>query len=397
MNAITAITAMKGEPTELVETASKLVPLLRSRSLWTDEHRRLSDDVVEALNASGLLKMYAPSQYGGFESSARTAVDVHAELARGNSSASFVVSVYALLNWMSGLWPDDVLDEVFATPNVKVCGTTAPSGTATPVDGGYLFTGRWGFTSGFLHSDWKITAAILEGGTATDMIVALIPSGEIEVVDDWRTIGLQGSGSVTTVTKDLFVPERRVIRTADNVQGQCYSEANSAKPLYQVPIAVLSTAVSVGQLVGAGKYALESFLERITDRGITYTNYAKQSEAPVTHLNVGEAALLVEEAEARAHRFADYFDAKVAVNEQWSQDERVRARVEIARVGQLAKQATDLLAAASGGSSLFLDVPIRRIQRDIDATLVHALLNPQTNIELYGRTICGLEPNTYHL
>lgn len=380
---------------ELVEAAAKLVPLLRSRALWIDEHRRLPDDVVEALNASGLLKMYAPSQYAGYESNARTAVDVHAELARGNSSTSFVVSVYALLNWMAGLWPDDVLDEVFATPDVKVCGTTAPSGVATKVDGGYHFTGRWSFTSGFLHSDWKITAAMLDDGS--EMVVAIIPSRELEVVDDWKTIGLQGTGSVTTAAKDLFVPERRVIHTADNVQGQCLSEANSTKQLYQTPIAVVSTAVSIGQFVGAAKYALESFLERISGRGISYTNYPKQAEAPITHLQVGEASLLIEEAEARAHRFADLFDRKVAAGEPWTQAERVRARVDIGRVGQLTKRATDILAEAAGGSSLFLDVPIRRIQRDLDATTAHALLNPLTNVELHGRVLCGLEPNTTHL
>ena len=126
---------------ELVARATSIVPLLRERSLWIDRNRRLPDDVVQALEDSGVLRMRAPAQYGGYESDARSLVDVHAELARGNGSAAFVVSVYALLNWMAGLWPDEVQDEIFSVPHVRVCGTLAASGTAQRVDGGYVISG----------------------------------------------------------------------------------------------------------------------------------------------------------------------------------------------------------------------------------------------------------------
>src|SRR5688500_743900 len=66
---------------ELVKRAADVVPLLRERSLWIDENRRLPDDVIAALEDSGLLKMQLPVQYGGYESDARSLVDVHAELA----------------------------------------------------------------------------------------------------------------------------------------------------------------------------------------------------------------------------------------------------------------------------------------------------------------------------
>jgi len=50
---------------------------------------------------------------------------------------------------------------------------------------------------------------------------------------------------------------------------------------------------------------------------------------------------------------------------------------------------------ASGGSSNYSTVPIQRIQRDITAINLHALNLPATNLELYGRILCGLEPNTF--
>jgi len=57
----------------------------------------------------------------------------------------------------------------------------------------------------------------------------------------------------------------------------------------------------------------------------------------------------------------------------------------------------DIFNNASGGSSIYNDVPIQRIHRDITAVNLHALMHPDTNTELYGRVLCGLEPNTLYI
>ncbi|MET9592093.1 acyl-CoA dehydrogenase family protein [Streptomyces sp. NPDC006516] len=383
---------------ELVATAGKLIPLLRSRSLWIDEHRRLPPDVIEAIEESGLLKMQIPVQYGGYESDARTFIDVLSEIGRGNSSAAFCLSVYASLTWMTGMWPDEALDEVFADPHVRVSGTTAATGRATRTDGGYLLNGSWRFNSGVLHSQWKINVAIPEGESEPPVpLFCLVPVSDLRIEDDWHTIGLSGSGSVTTVAENVFVPQHRVITGADFYQNLSKSHANSAKPAYRVPVLVTTTAIQIGQLLGAARYALSSFLERLPGRPLTYTDYPSQREAPLTHLQVGEAALLIEDAENRAHRFADLLDRKIERDEPWTQDERVNSRVQIGWIAQQCKKAVDIIASASGGSSIHQDVPITRIQRDVHAASLHAMITPGVNVELYGRSLCGLEPNTVYL
>ena len=64
---------------------------------------------------------------------------------------------------------------------------------------------------------------------------------------------------------------------------------------------------------------------------------------------------------------------------------------------QLSKEAIEIFAGASGGSSIYLDIPIQRINRDVQAVNLHALMHPDTNAELYGRVLCGLEPNTLYI
>ncbi|MEV6218334.1 acyl-CoA dehydrogenase family protein [Nocardia sp. NPDC051833] len=383
---------------ELVERAAKLAPLLRSRARWIDENRRLPDDVIAAIEESGLLKMQAPAQYGGYESATRDFVDVLAEVARGNTSVAFCLSIYASLTWMSALWPDAALDEVFATPNVRISGTTAPTGTATKVDGGWLLNGTWRFNSGVLHAQWKITVALpTEPGAAPVPIFALVPTADLRIVDDWYTSGLEGSGSVSTVAENVFVPEHRVITGEDFYQNRSKSAVNVLKPQYAAPVLVPVTAIQTGQLVGAARAALSAFVERLPGRPITYTDYPSQLDAPVTHLQVGEAALLIEDAEARARTFADVIDAKAAANEAWTEQERVWSRVQIGWVAHQAKAAVEILAQAGGGSSIQRDVPIGRLQRDIHATSLHAMITPSVNIELYGRSLVGLPPNTVYL
>jgi 3-hydroxy-9,10-secoandrosta-1,3,5(10)-triene-9,17-dione monooxygenase len=383
---------------ELVRRASGLVPLLRERAGWIDENRRLPDDVLTGMERAGLLRMRAPRQYGGFESDARTLVDVHAEIARGDGSAAFCLSVWSLINWIVGRFPDAVQDEVFATPDVRVCGSISATGTATPVDGGYLYNGRWRFSTGVLHSHYAFSAAMLDAAPEhAQPMTALIPVADLKIVDDWHVTGLRGTGSVTTSATDVFVPAERVVAQADLFSPQSRSAANAGKGVYEIPLLVTSTAATAGQTIGAAKYAMETFLERLPGRPITYTAYASQRDAPITHLKVGEAALLTEEAEMRAHAFAALVDAKARDREPWTDEERVKSRVQLGRIAQLAQRAVHLLASASGASSIYQDVPIQRIQRNIDAMAMHALTFPETNIELYGRVLCGLEPNTPYL
>jgi hypothetical protein len=74
--------------------------------------------------------------------------------------------------------------------------------------------------------------------------------------------------------------------------------------------------------------------------------------------------------------------------------ERVRARAHISYSTGLARQAVDILFNASGASSIQPHVPIQRFQRDIQALANHAVMHTQTGNELYGRVLCGLEPNS---
>jgi 3-hydroxy-9,10-secoandrosta-1,3,5(10)-triene-9,17-dione monooxygenase len=383
---------------ELVRRVAELVPTLQAHALWNEQHRRLHEESIQALEQAGLFRLRVPAHYGGYESDTRTLVEVLAEIGQGDGSTAWVAWVLASNAWLVGLFPDIVQDEVFSNPDVRVSGTLSPTGRVESRDSGFVVNGEWHFHSGSLHSQWSVMAAMAttpEGGPAP--VAVLLPTVELEVIDDWDTAGLSGTGSVSSRAKELFVPAERVISVISLLQGQSASKQHADTPIYRTPMVPTIAAAASGTPLGLAKAALTAFLQRLSGRGIAYTTYARQAEAPITHLQVAEAAMKIDEAEFHAYRAAALVDTKAVSGEAWTLEERARVRMDAGMVARLAKEAIDILNTASGGSSIYSRVPIQRIERDIQAANLQGMIHPNTNLELYGRIRCGLEPNTVNI
>jgi 3-hydroxy-9,10-secoandrosta-1,3,5(10)-triene-9,17-dione monooxygenase len=384
--------------TELVRRTSELVPLLQKNAIWSEENRRLHDDTIDALTDAGILKMRVPARYGGYESDMRTVVEVLAEIGRGDGSTSWTAAVWAVSSWMVGLFPDEVQDEIFSTPDVRISGILSPTALAVPTAGGAILNGKWSFNTGSQQSHWNTNAAVLatpDGGH--EPIMTAIPLADLDIIDDWHTSGLRGSGSVTTIARDVFVPQERILPIGPVMAGQHRSIANANSPVYRAPFMPTACTTVSAPALGLAKAAKDAFFERLPGRKITYTNYENQREAPLTHLQVAEAQVKIDEAEFHAYRAADLLDTKAPTGEPWTLEQRARVRLDLGAVCARAKEAVDIFNTASGGSSIYTSVPIQRIERDIQTINLHAILHPNTNLELYGRVLCGLEPNTLYV
>lgn len=382
---------------ELVGRASQAIPTLQKAAIWAEDNRRLSEEAIGALTEAGVPRLRVPAAHGGHEADMLTVVRSLAEIGRGDGSAAWVGAVFAISTWMIGMFPQEVQEEVFATPDVRVSGILSPTAMAVPADGGVVVNGRWAFNSGATQSHWNTNAAMLaHSEDQLEPVMLAIPMAELEIVDDWHTSGLRGTGSVTTIATDVFVPRERVLSMGPVLVGQHPLQADGPA-MYRAPFMPIACATVAAPALGLARAALDAFTERLPGRKITYTDYESQSAAPVTHLQVAEASVLIAEAAFHAERAAETVDAKTASGAGWTTMERARARLDLAATCRRAKEAVDLLGAASGGSSIFNSVPIQRIQRDIQAINLHAILNPDTGFELYGRIACGLEPNTLYI
>jgi alkylation response protein AidB-like acyl-CoA dehydrogenase len=388
-----------GAGEEVVGRVRELVPLLRENALRTERDRRVASENLSALAEAGVFRLTLPESFGGFEAPLTTQIDVLAEIARGCGSTSWVASVYSVGTWLVALFSDEAQDEVFTNPDALVTVVATPSATARPVDGGYRVTGRWAFNTGCLDADWAFLGAMLEGSEGPEgHVVILVPYSELEIHDDWYVSGLAGTGSCSVSADDVLVPAHRALFMQEQ-QSARYDRPgrNADRPLYRTPRAPFIAANSLGAPLGLGQAAMDAFLERLPGRGITFTSYADQSAAPVTHLQVGEAAMILDSARLHTRRCAELVDGKALSGAPYSVEERALIRMDLGWVTELARRATQILQEASGATSIQESVPIQRIARDIQALALHGILNPKTNLELYGRVLCGLEPNTFLL
>jgi alkylation response protein AidB-like acyl-CoA dehydrogenase len=219
----------------------------------------------------------------------------------------------------------------------------------------------------------------------------MAPSHELKRLDDWHASGMAATGSDTIVADDLFVPTHRTMPLPAMLEAKYPSRHNAANRYFNLPLAPVLAVNAGGTPVGAARGALELFHERLPGRPITYTNYTNKAEAAVTHLQVGEATLKLDSADAHVRLACQLLDE---ASGPMTMQGRVESRAHISYATGLAREVVDALFYASGASVIQSHVPLQRVQRDMQALANHAIMHPQTAIELYGRVLCKLEPNT---
>ena len=374
--------------TELIASAAALVPTLRKAAPAAEKARRVPQDSYDALSAAGIFKMTAPKAYGGVEADFHTQCDVLAEIARGCPSTSWVATIYSAMSWLVGVFPDETQEEIYATRDPRIAGVFSPTGTAVRKDGGFVVNGRWPFNTGCHGATWTVLN-VLVGEMPTCMIAK---SADLTILDDWYATGMSATGSNTVVAENVFVPDRRAMPLPHMLEGKYPARHNAGNPYFNYPLAPVLTVNAGGTPVGIARGAWDIFNERLPGRGITYTTYTNKAEAPVTHLQMAEALLKIDSSNAHVRLATALLDQ--ATNGTMTMQERVKARAHIAYSTGLAREATDILFYASGASSIQEHMAIQRYQRDIQALSNHAIMHPQTGLELYGRVLCGLQPNT---
>ena len=386
------MTAPAALPSSVLDRARALVPQLRETAEATERARRVLPATFDALSRAGVFRMTAPKKWGGEEVDFWTQCEVLAQVASGCPSSSWVSTIFSAMSWLAGMFPDEAQAEVFASGDPRISGVFSPTGTAVRKHDGFLVNGKWGFNTGGQGSEFTVLVAILAEGDGLPLCL-LARTADLDRLDDWNASGMAGTGSHTVTAHDAFVPGYRALPLPTLVEGKGAPDRhNAGNPYFQLPLAPVLIVNGGGTPLGTARGAFDTFMERLPGRPIAYTNYTNRAEAAVTHLQVGEASLLLDSCDAHVRLACELLDGPTATS--LSMVERVAARAHITYATGLARQAVDILFNASGASSIQPHIPIQRFQRDIQALANHAVMHTQTGLELYGRVLCGLQPNT---
>lgn len=383
----------------LVERAASIRPLLERNAERTDSLRRLPDEVVAAVRDNGLCRVMVPRRLGGYETSIRTYITVMAEIGRGCASTAWVASLLNVCAWLVALFPERAQQDVWGSNrDAWIAGSLAPNGVATPVDGGWRVTGRWPWASGSLHAQWVACGIHMndEHGQMSNLGLSLMPVNEVTIEDTWFMAGMKGTGSNTVVAKDVFVPEHRFLPYPAAFSGT-YRTEHTDEVTYRAAFIPVTILILVGAQLGAARTALELALAAAPRRGITHTNFSRQSESAGFQILVADAAMKIDSAWLHAMRAADDLDRAAAEGRHPDLTARARMRLDAALTAKYCRDAVELVVQAHGTSSLADVNRMQRVWRDVHVASHHAITEWQVNLEIYGKALLGVEPNISHL
>jgi alkylation response protein AidB-like acyl-CoA dehydrogenase len=355
--------------------AREIAVLARGMADHIDSARRLPPELVAALRDSGLLRAGAPVEVGALELPAGVALRCAEEVARGDASAGWCVSIGITSTLLVAYLPPQSRDDLFGDGRGVAAGVWAPQGKASRVPGGVVVSGRWAFCSGITHADVLFAGCVLDDKPA----VVALPTEQLQILDTWHTLGLRGTGSHDTVAEEVFVPDERVLSIFD---GPVID-----RPLYRFPPFGFFAACITAAAMGNARAAIDDFVDLAgTKKGVAASRTLAERSTIQVAVATADAAL-------EAAR-AGYYQA---IENAWQASKRgtpvplaARTRLRLAATHG-ARVSADVVRSMydlAGGSAIYDGAPLQRRLRDAFTATAHFQVN-EASRELPGRILLG--------
>lgn len=365
---LTSLDATGPTHAELVALARELTETVRARAGEAESNRRLHRETHEAMLKGGLYKVQMPTRYGGLEMSHRTMLDCAVEIGRGCGSSAWIFSNIAAQNGIVSMASRQAQDDVWANDNDACTASSFPAkgGKVEAVEGGIVANGVWSFASGVDWADWNNMQVFVpreDGGMAHHM--ALVPKSDYRVIDDWNSPGLVATGSRSIELDNVFIPEHRMLNTAEARKGTTIEASENFGPIFRVPPMCGANKIFSGPVIGMARGALDAIERDLSGR----KNVGGVPMAGLTtaQMRVAEAGALIEAAWALMQRDCDVALEIGDIGRLTTVNDRAFWRRNNAYAGVMCVKAVDILHPLIGARGLTPESDFMRAYRDIHA------------------------------
>ena len=387
-------------PADMLARAASLRPYLLAHQSECEALGRVSDEVCDVLVKAGFFRIVQPRRFGGYEFDVPTFYRVMMEVARGCPETGWVLALTAGHPLLLAAFPVEAQVEAYGPAGELRCPAAFnPPGTAVPVDGGYNITGTWASASGIDLSTHFIGMAIVKGPDQAEPglpIQMILGRDEFEILDDWRVMGMQGTGSRSVRVTDRFVPEHRTVRVAGAQRGAqaAPTRRTYANPMYHGRIGPFLIGEATAVAVGGARGALDHYeLSLIGKRGL-FPPHLERLEDPEFQRHYGQALALVSTAEAALLRagedFMDLARAEADGGEPFGDEQEHRLTLIEQQCVRMAWEAVELIFRTAGTSaSAKAGAPIGRALRSLAVINTHPALQLDRTAVAAARTRLG--------
>lgn len=368
--------------------ARALIPRLAERAPAAAAARRLPAQTIAEYRAAGILRILQPRRFGGMQGRFSLFSRIVEELTWGCASSAWVYAVLAEHQWIIAQYPEPAQIDVWGADAQAVAASSlAPRAAAERVPGGWRLSGHYPFSSGCDHAQWAILGAFLgQMGDPRHIAYLLAPLAEIEIVDDWRTLGLAGTGSKSLVLHDVFVPDHRTVMVSDLFAGTPPgARVHPDYPVLRAPRGFLVSYSLPPVCIALGRRALDlacAALGGRVSRGV-----AKVAESEIVHMAIGEAAAAIDAATLLLHTGRESSTAAVGSGRRITEAEALRARRDMVWAQHQIGWALDRLCEMDGARWVYDSNELGAIRRDVMTILTHHAASRQAAMAPYGRML----------
>ncbi|MEU6352473.1 hydroxylase [Streptomyces sp. NPDC047072] len=381
---------------EVVGRIEEIGPELAALAEENEKLGKLSDKTVALLRSAGVIRLLQPKEFGGHAAHPRDFAEAVMAVARHDGAAGWVCGVVGVHPWELAQLDPRLAHEVWDDdPDTWIASPYMPNGIAEPVEGGYVLSGRWPFSSGSDHCSWDFLGALVGDGKGKpagpiSVLHVVLPRSDYQILDDtWNVIGLAGTGSKDVVVDKAFVPEYRTIRQELVTEGAAAEAVGLTETLYKLPFASMFplgiTAAVIGICEGGLALHLAQQRERVAVTGV------QVRDDPYVLYSAGEAAAEIAASRVQLIEGISRLYDKAEAGLPITLEDRADVRRNQVRCAWRAVSALDGIFARSGGNAIRHDNPLQRYWRDAHVGLQHMIHVPGSAYHANALVRMGLE------
>jgi alkylation response protein AidB-like acyl-CoA dehydrogenase len=271
-------------------------------------------------------------------------------------------------------------------------GVPSPRGTCQRTQAGYVLNGRWPYASGADHGDWVLIGCRgvrNEAGESCPSLIVVMPKADVVIDDTWFTLGMRGTGSKDVVLDNVAIPEHYAVPMAE---AQLGTVPEVDVPLYRLPIRPALATMLLGTIVGMAERSLRVFIEQTRARRDVYSGTMKVDNAGMQR-RVAEASAEIACAWALTQQNCDLLDQAMRRDPPMPVAARAQARWNAAYATYLCRQASNRLFEGAGAGAAHDSHVMQGFFRDMNTATHHAMLDFDSNVEIQGKSLLGVELN----
>ena len=364
-----------------VAVAGELAPTFAARAAGHDADDTFVSENYADLRRRRVFSAAVPAELGGGGASHPEMCDFLRTLAHACSSTALALSMHThqvlipAWRWRQERAPVEPFLRRVAAEELVIATSGGSdwltgSGRADKVEGGYRVSGRKIFASGSPAADIFATMAIYDdpadGPTVLHFAIPMDAPG-VKRHDNWRTLGMRGTGSHDLTLDGVFVPDAAI--SARRPSGR-WSHVWHVVAATALPVIY---SVYVGVAEAARDAALREAGRRRDDPAVQEMAGAMETELAAARM----AWRSMVDAANRGHAGPD-----------------VTNEVMIGRTlaGQAVLRTVETAMEVAGGAAFFRSAGLERLFRDAQGARYHALRGPAQR-RYAGRLALGLDVN----